>query len=61
MKQILTSVLVALSLGACATPTVFAPAARPGASGFAETRIETDRWRITFRGGSDASRERVAT
>ena len=60
MKRILTSALVALSLGACATPTVFAPAARPGASGFAETRIENDRWRITFRGGSDASRERVA-
>ncbi len=60
MKRILIPALAALSLGACATPTVFAPAAKPGASGYTETRIESDRWRISFRGGSDAGRERVA-
>ena len=60
MKRIMIPALAALSLVACSTPTVFAPAARPGASGFAESRIESDRWRITFRGGSDAGRERVA-
>jgi len=38
---------------------VFAPQARPGASGYAETKIESDRWRITFRGGSDADERRV--
>ncbi len=52
--------LLALGLAACATPTVFAPMTRPGASGFSETRIQSDRYRVTFRGGSDAGRERVA-
>ena len=60
MKRFFAISAVALSLAACATPTVYGPAARPGASGFAETRIQSDRWRVTFRGGSDAGRDRVA-
>jgi hypothetical protein len=52
-------ILAALALAACETPTVFAPAATPGASGYTETRIEQDRWRVTFRGGSDADQRRV--
>ena len=49
-----------LWLAACATPTVFAPMTTASGSGYAETRIESDRWRVTFRGGSDAGPERVA-
>ena len=59
MKPWLPIVVLTLALAACATPTVFAPAARPGAPGYVETRIEHDRWRVTFRGGSDADQRRV--
>ena len=52
--------LMTIALAACATPTVFAPMQGPSSPGFSETRIEADRWRVTFRGGSDAGRERVA-
>ena len=52
--------LVTLALAGCATPTVFAPMQGASSPGYAETRIEADRWRVTFRGGSDAGRERVA-
>ncbi len=48
---------LALALAACATPSVYAPAARPGAAGFSETRIENDRYRVTYR---DASSEAAA-
>lgn len=42
-------------LAACTTPTDFAPTA-PGAraSGFWESRIEPDRYRVSYRGGSGA-------
>ncbi len=60
MRRWLAISLLTVTLGACMTPTVYAPQARPGASGYVETRIEKDRWRITFRGGSDADARRVA-
>ena len=41
-----------LGLVACATPSVYAPAARPGGAGFSETRIENDRYRVTYRDGA---------
>ena len=52
--------LAALALAACATPTVYAPMQHADGAGYAETRIEADRWRITFRGGSDAGPDRVS-
>jgi hypothetical protein len=60
MRRLIAPVLMVLALAACETPTVFAPAPKPGASGYAETRIERDRWRVTFRGGTDADQRRVA-
>ncbi len=63
MKRILPLALAAvasLSLAACATPTVFAPMTRPGGTGFSDSRLQNDRYRVTFRGGSDADRSRVA-
>jgi hypothetical protein len=56
----LPPVLAALALAACTTPTVFAPMQRADGPGFSETRIESDRCCITFRGGSDAGPDRVA-
>lgn len=49
-----------LTLAACATPTVYQPAARPNAVGFSETQIERDRFRVTFRGGGGAPAAQVA-
>jgi len=59
MKRRLAIVIGCLSLAACATPTVFAPMSRAGGTGYSETRIQDDRYRVTFRGGSDADRNRV--
>lgn len=38
-------------LAACTTPTRYAPAAAPGGIGYAEQRIEADRFRVGFTGG----------
>jgi hypothetical protein len=60
MRPRLFLFLALLGLGACAsTPTVYQPAARPGAVGYAETAIERDRWRVSFHGGGGASVQRV--
>lgn len=63
MKQLapiaFSTALAGLSLAACATPTVYAPATAPGALGFSETPLETNRWRVTFRGGTDAGPQRA--
>lgn len=59
MKPLLALAAV-LSLAACTTPTVYAPATGPKASGFSEYRLENDRWRVTYRGGSGAPAMQVA-
>lgn len=42
--------LAAAALTACATPTGYGAAMKPGGYGYTETRIESDRYRVTFRG-----------
>jgi len=59
MNRVLISAAAALVLAACATPTVYGPAATPTAAGFSEMRIQSDRYRVTFRGGSGASAGQV--
>jgi len=60
MKRLILAALGALSLAACATePTHFQPAARPGAVGFSELRIEPGRYRVTFQGGPGAPAAQV--
>jgi hypothetical protein len=54
MRRFLTLATATLALSACATPTVYQPAASARAVGFAETRIEADRYRVSFRGGGGA-------
>jgi hypothetical protein len=50
-----------LCLSACAsTPTFYGPATAPGGVGWSEYRIETGRYRLTFRGGPGAPVEQVA-
>jgi len=62
MAPALTLLSVLLGLGgltACSTPTRYEPAIKRGESGFTETRIEQNRYRIMFRGGSGAPTARV--
>ena len=58
--KLLTAALVCLSLAACATPTVYAPAGDRYGSGFSDYRIEQGRYRVTFRGGGGAPEAQVA-
>ena len=58
MKRFLLPALIALSLAACTTPpTVYGPATSPTGMGYRETRIETDRYRVSFRANADVKRE----
>jgi hypothetical protein len=59
MRQLLPVLALCASLAACATETVYAPARNPSASGFTESRIEQDRWRVSFRGGGGAPAAQV--
>lgn len=56
-------VLVAGALAACATATPYQPVTpgSPGAYGFSEQQIESNRVRITFRGNTLTDRETVET
>ena len=50
-----------LALGGCATtPTIYQAAGAPGAVGYSETPIESDRWRVSFRGGGGAGVQQVS-
>ena len=60
MKRLLLSAVAALALGACAnTPTVYGPAASAEAMGYRSTKIEADRYRVSFRGNPDAKKPQV--
>lgn len=58
MKRILLASLAALSLAACATPTVYGPI-NPQGVGFTEYRIQDNRYRVTFQGGGGAPSAQV--
>lgn len=56
----LAPIAAALALTACTTATPYQPLGTRGASGgFAEQRIEANRYRVTFVGNDMTSRERV--
>ena len=64
MKRLLPALavlsLTAASLAACATaPTVYQAATPSNPIGYSEFRIENDRYRITFQGGSSAAPQQV--
>lgn len=50
----ITALAALLSLAACATAPVYAPAAGPNAAGYSETQIESNRYFVTYRAGSAA-------
>jgi hypothetical protein len=55
------ALLLASGLSACISPTPYQPN-RPGSptsGGYSETRIEPNRWEVSFSGNSMTSRERV--
>jgi hypothetical protein len=59
MKRIVVA-LFAFALAACATtPTVYGPAATADAAGWRATKIEQDRYRVSFRGNPDKNGPQV--
>lgn len=59
MRLLAIVVAAAALVSACATATPYQPAARAGGYGFAETRIEPNRVRLSVRGNSVTDREIV--
>lgn len=59
MKRLITLGGVLLLLAACATSTPYGPAQGARGYGFSDQRIESNKFRITFRGNSSTSREIV--
>jgi opacity protein-like surface antigen len=54
MKKLLITSLLALSLAACATgPSAYGPAQSEEGLGFQTTKIENDRFRVSYTGRSD--------
>lgn len=61
-KAALIAIAGALALSACATQNIYRPMGIDGSrTGYAEQRIEADRFRVSFQGNSITSRERVET
>lgn len=60
MKHLLVAASAALVLGACATATPYQPQGYGGVrGGYAEQRLDADRYRVTFAGNSVTSRDMV--
>ena len=59
LKPVLLAVTAALALSACATATPYGPAGPGSRYGYAEQRVDADRYRVTFAGNSVTSREQV--
>jgi hypothetical protein len=54
MKRLVAAALTAAALAACSTaPTAYGPANASDGVGYREQRIETERYRVTFRANSD--------
>lgn len=59
MRTTILIAAAAAALAACATASTYGPAAREGAAGFTQTRIENDRWRVVYTGGAADERATV--
>lgn len=59
LKPVLLATAAALALSACATATPYGPAGGGTRFGYAEQRVDADRYRISFAGNSVTSREQV--
>lgn len=59
LKPVLLAATATLALSACATATPYAPAGEGSRYGYAEQRIDSDRYRVNFSGNSVTSRDQV--
>ena len=60
MKKLIIAAASALALAACATPTAYAPEGYGGQrGGYAEQRLQEDRWAVSFSGNSLTTRDMV--
>jgi len=59
LKPVLLATAAALALSACVTATPYGPAGGGTRFGYAEQRVDADRYRISFAGNSVTSREQV--
>ncbi len=58
-KFVIGAYTALLVLGACASGPAYAPAESADAMGYADQRIEDNRWRVTYRGDSKMSSAEV--
>lgn len=64
LRRLMIVAAAAASLAACATATPYQPAGAAysqATGGYAETRLEANRWRVNFSGNSFTARDRVET
>ena len=59
LKPALLATAAALALSACATATPYGPAGVNSRYGYAEQRVDADRYRVSFSGNSVTTREQV--
>lgn len=59
LKPVLLAATAALALSACATATPYGPAGVDSRYGYADQRVDADRYRVSFSGNSVTSREQV--
>lgn len=59
LRQLAFSILTVGFLSACATVTPYAPAGSDGGYGFADQKLETNKFRVSFSGNSSTSRQAV--
>lgn len=59
LKPVLMAATAALALSACATATPYGPAGVDSRYGYADQRVDADRYRVSFSGNSVTSREQV--
>ncbi len=59
LKPVLLAATAALALSACATATPYGPAGVDSRYGYADQRIDQNRFRVSFSGNSVTSREQV--
>lgn len=59
LKSVLLAATAALALSACATATPYGPAGPDSRFGYAEQRLDSDRYRVNFSGNSVTSRDQV--
>ena len=59
LKPVLLATAATLALPACATATPYGPAGVDSRYGYAEQRVDADRYRVSFSGNSVTTREQV--